>query len=126
MTLKGYYLRIQLIQVYNMFNNKLYKEKYYNLDLSNFSFLITGGAGFIGSNIVEYLLRHNAGHIRILDNLSNGYFENIRDFLEHNNVEFVQGDIRDLETCGKGHALYLSSSCIGVSTSFNTQSYNHQ
>jgi len=99
MTLKGYYLRIQLIQVYNMFNNKLYKEKYYNLDLSNFSFLITGGAGFIGSNIVEYLLRHNAGHIRILDNLSNGYFENIRDFLEHNNVEFVQGDIRDLETC---------------------------
>jgi len=82
-----------------MFNNKLYKEKYYNLDLSNFSFLITGGAGFIGSNIVEYLLRHNAGHIRILDNLSNGYFENIRDFLEHNNVEFVQGDIRDLETC---------------------------
>ena len=37
------------------------------------SFLVTGGAGFIGTNIVETLLAHGAGKVRVLDNLSNGY-----------------------------------------------------
>ncbi|MFN7013405.1 MAG: NAD-dependent epimerase/dehydratase family protein, partial [Bacteroidia bacterium] len=50
---------------------------YHTIDLSEYSFLITGGAGFIGSNIVHYLVRHNAGKIRIADNLSNGYKFNI-------------------------------------------------
>ena len=61
---------------YNLhcYNEKLYKSQYHNESISKFKFLITGGAGFIGSNIVEYLLRYNAGRIRILDNLSNGYF----------------------------------------------------
>ena len=61
--------------------------------------LVTGGAGFIGSNIVEYLLRYNAGHVRVLDNLSNGYIENIKPFFNLSNFEFIEGDIRDLETC---------------------------
>ncbi len=82
-----------------MFNKELYNTPYHNIDLSKYSFLVTGGAGFIGSNIVEYLLRYNAGHVRVLDNLSNGYFENIKDFMELPNFEFVKGDIRDLETC---------------------------
>ncbi len=82
-----------------MFNKNLYNTAYHNRDLSVYKFLITGGAGFIGSNIVEYLIRFNAGHIRILDNLSNGYFENIQEFLTLPNVEFMEGDIRDLETC---------------------------
>ena len=60
-----------------MFNNQLY-----NTDLSKYSFLITGGAGFIGSNLVEYLLKFNAGKVRVLDNLSNGYFDNVKDFIE--------------------------------------------
>jgi UDP-N-acetylglucosamine 4-epimerase len=84
-----------------MFNEALYNTPFHKTDLSKYSFLVTGGAGFIGSNIVEYLLRYNAGHIRILDNLSNGYLENIHDFLGLPNVEFIEGDIRDLEMCIK-------------------------
>jgi len=84
-----------------MFNNKLYKTPYHSAELSGLSFLITGGAGFIGSNLVEYLLKFGAGHVRVLDNLSNGYFENIKEFLSLPNFEFIEGDIRDLETCKK-------------------------
>lgn len=84
-----------------MFNNSLYTTPYHTANLSEYSFLITGGAGFIGSNIVEYLIRFGAKHIRILDNLSNGYFENINGFLALPNVEFIEGDIRNLETCRK-------------------------
>jgi UDP-N-acetylglucosamine 4-epimerase len=82
-----------------MYNNNLYNTPYHTEDLSKYKFLVTGGAGFIGSNIVEYLLRYNAGHVRVLDNLSNGYFENIQDFKSLPNFEFIEGNIRDLETC---------------------------
>lgn len=84
-----------------MFNSQLYNTPYHNTNLSENSFLITGGAGFVGSNLVEYLLKYNAGHVRILDNLSNGYFENIKDFIELPNFEFIEGDIRDFNTCKK-------------------------
>lgn len=84
-----------------MFNPKLYNIPYHTQDLSKYKFLITGGAGFIGSNIVEYLIKYNAGHVRVLDNLSNGYFENIKDFMSLPNFEFILGDIRDLTTCKK-------------------------
>lgn len=73
--------------------------KYHTKDLSQYQFLITGGAGFIGSNIVNYLLKNNAKHVRVLDNLSNGYKANIKSFLNLPNFEFIEGDIRDLETC---------------------------
>ena len=79
----------------------MYEIKYHSEDLSNKSFLITGGAGFIGSNIVEYLIKYNAGKVRVLDNLSNGYFENIKDFMGLPNFEFILGDIRNIETCRK-------------------------
>ena len=84
-----------------MFNNQLYNTDYHNTDLSKYSFLITGGAGFIGSNLVEYLLKFNAGKVRVLDNLSNGYFDNIKGFIELSNFEFIEGDIRNLDTCKK-------------------------
>ena len=68
--------------------------------LENFKFLITGGAGFIGSNLVQYLLKHNAGLVRIVDNLSNGSRANIAPFqLYKNRFEFIEGDISDLATC---------------------------
>lgn len=61
-------------------------------------FLITGGAGFIGSNLCEALLKR--GHfVRCLDDLSTGKAENIQPFLENPNFEFIKGDIRDLDTC---------------------------
>jgi len=84
-----------------MFNPKLYNTPYHTTDLSKFKFLVTGGAGFIGSNIVEYLIKYNAGHVRVLDNLSNGYFENIKEFMGLPNFEFILGDIRNFENCKK-------------------------
>lgn len=64
--------------------------------------LVTGGAGFIGSNLVEALLKdERVGKVRILDNLATGYLENIQEFMDNPNFEFLEGDIRDYETCLK-------------------------
>ncbi|MHC5353699.1 SDR family oxidoreductase [Myroides sp. LJL115] len=62
--------------------------------------LITGGAGFIGSNLTEYFL--NKGYfVRCLDNFATGHKHNIEPFLSNSNYELIEGDIRDLETCHK-------------------------
>ena len=79
----------------------MYKTPYHTQDLSKYSFLVTGGAGFIGSNLVEYLLKYGAKKVRVLDNLSNGYLENIQEFMDNPSFEFMEGDIRDLDTCKK-------------------------
>lgn len=79
----------------------MYENKYHTTDLSKLSFLITGGGGFIGSNIVEYLLKYNAKKVRVLDNFSNGYKENLTEFESNSAFELMEGDIRDLETCKK-------------------------
>jgi UDP-N-acetylglucosamine/UDP-N-acetylgalactosamine 4-epimerase len=77
----------------------MYTTKYHNEDPGKHSFLVTGGAGFIGSHIVEYLHSFGAGSIRILDNLSTGNTENIRRFLDSPNVTFIEGDICDPSVC---------------------------
>lgn len=61
-------------------------------------FLVTGGAGFIGSNLCEAIL--NMGYkVRCLDNLSTGKQENVDMFLGNANYEFIKGDITDLDIC---------------------------
>jgi len=59
------------------------------------TYLVTGGAGFIGSNIVDELIRRG-GDVRILDNFSTGREENVADFAER--VQMIRGDICDRET----------------------------
>lgn len=60
--------------------------------------LITGGAGFIGSNLAEALLqREDVELVRVLDNFSTGYKHNIEEFIKHPKYEFVEGDIRNYE-----------------------------
>ncbi len=77
----------------------MYGNKFHSIDISKGSFLITGGAGFIGSNIVEYLLKFNAGKVVVLDNLATGFLENIQPFLSHPNFEFIKGDICNIDDC---------------------------
>lgn len=75
-------------------NNTFHKE-----DLSNLSFLVTGGAGFIGSHISEYLLKNDAKKVRVLDNMANGFQRNIDVLKQYPNFEFMEADIRNYETC---------------------------
>jgi nucleoside-diphosphate-sugar epimerase len=60
------------------------------------AYLVTGGAGFIGSHLVEELVRRGE-QVRVLDNFLTGRRENIAPFLDK--IELIEGDIRDLETC---------------------------
>ncbi len=69
--------------------------------------LVTGGAGFIGSNLVERLLSlDNVEVVRVLDNLSTGHYHNLEAFASHPKFEFLEGDIRDFESC--------KSACAGM------------
>ncbi len=72
----------------------MYEKKFHDGNL-NFTFLITGGAGFIGSHIVEYLLRYNARKVIVLDNFSTGFRKNLKAFDDNPALEIVEGDIRD-------------------------------
>ena len=76
-------------------------------DLSKHKFLITGGSGFIGSNLVKYLIENGAGKVRVLDNLLTSSYDNIRTFEKNSAFEFIEGDIRDQAVCAKA--------CEGIS-----------
>ena len=67
--------------------------------INNISILVTGGAGFIGSHIVDELVLRGYKHIRVLDNLSTGNKNNIQQLIEQNKIEFMYGTIEDMDTC---------------------------
>jgi UDP-N-acetylglucosamine 4-epimerase len=79
---------------------------FHTKDISNSSFLITGGAGFIGSHIAEYLLKHRAKKVRVLDNLVNGFEKNLSILKAYPGFEFIEGDIRNAEICQRA--------CMGI------------
>lgn len=69
--------------------------------LEDKSFLVTGGAGFIGGHIAEYLLKHGAQKVRVLDNMVNGFEKNLNVLRQYAAFEFLEGDIRNAEICAK-------------------------
>ncbi len=82
--------------------------------------LVTGGAGFIGSNLTEALLQR--GHlVRVLDDFSTGKRENLIFDKEYPSLEIIEGDIRDLSTCQKavrGNGICISSRCPAIGSTF--------
>jgi len=83
--------------------------------ITNTKVLVTGGAGFIGSNLCEDLLRTN-NQVICLDNFSTGRMENIQAFLENKNFTLITGDIRNLDNCKKamlGVQIVLQQAALG-------------
>ncbi|ATA74782.1 SDR family oxidoreductase [Capnocytophaga sp. H2931] len=84
-------------------------------ELKNKKILVTGGAGFIGSNLSEKLLELGA-MVTVLDNFATGHRHNIEAFLSDENFILIEGDIRDLETCKKaceGQDFVLHQAALG-------------
>src|SRR6478752_2384224 len=81
------------------YNSSMYETKFHSKELSALSFLITGGAGFIGSNLVEYLLKFGARKVRVLDNFSTGSMDNLDTFRDNPAFEMMSGDIRNFNDC---------------------------
>lgn len=81
-------------------------SQFHTKDISKSSFLVTGGAGFIGSHITEYLLKNGAGKVRVLDNFATGLRSNIELFKDYSNFEFMEGDIRNPKDC--------EAACVGI------------
>ena len=85
------------------------------MSLENKTILITGGAGFIGSNIIEYLLNKN-NRITCLDNFITGKKENISGFLNNSNFKFIEGDITKSDDCDlacEGVDIILHQAALG-------------
>ena len=93
----------------------MYSTPFHTIDLSSKTFLVTGGAGFIGSNLCEDLLKTN-NEVVCLDNFSTGKKENISSFLENKNFTLIIGDIRNMDDCKKAMAgvqIVLQQAALG-------------
>ena len=93
-------------KVESLYNSPSGDEGFHTIDISKYSFLVTGGAGFIGSHIAEYLLKNNAKKVRVLDNMVNGKQSNLDILRQYPAFEFIEGDIRNIDTC--------QQACIGI------------
>ena len=89
----------------------MYNSPFHKNDISQLSFLVTGGAGFIGSNLVEYLLKYKAKKVIVIDNLSTGFAENVKPFYSHPNFKLIHADICEI---GK-----VTEACIGIDYVFH-------
>jgi UDP-glucose 4-epimerase len=90
--------------------------------------LVTGGAGFIGSHLTDFLAASGA-RVTVLDNLVNGRRENLADALATGRVTLVEGDITDAATCERtvpGHDVVFHLACLGVRASLHDPFSNHQ
>ena len=93
--------------------------------------LVTGGAGFIGSNLCEHFLK-NKNIVNCLDDLSTGYLKNMAEFIDNPNFTFIEGDIRDINICKKAlegidyvfHQAALGSVPRSIKNPANTNSVN--
>jgi UDP-glucose 4-epimerase len=90
--------------------------------------LVTGGAGFIGSHLVDHLL--NLGHrVVVLDNLSNGNLDNLKLAKQFATFKFIEGSILDTDTCKeaiKGVQIVYHLACLGVRHSIHSPFENHK
>ncbi len=77
----------------------MYENPFHEQDISKSTFLVTGGAGFIGSHVVEYLLKHGAAKVRVMDNFSTGFRDNLNAFDSHPTLEIMEGDITSNADC---------------------------
>lgn len=102
----------------------------FTTQIANHSFLVTGGAGFIGSNLVHFLLEQKAKKVIVLDDFSTGNIKNLDGVLDQ--IELIEGDIRDFETCQKAvlgvdyvlHQAALGSVPRSIEDPLNTNSVN--
>lgn len=76
----------------------MYETALHLSPIENKKFLVTGGAGFIGSNITQYLLQHGT-KVRVFDNLATGNINNLTEFKNNPNFEFFEGDLRNTKDC---------------------------
>ena len=93
----------------------------------NADVLVTGGAGFIGSTLVETLLKSGAAHVRVLDDLSTGDMDNLKAVTA--DVDVTVGSVLDADTvrrCCRGADLVFHLACLGVRHSLHSPVGNHE